>query len=711
MAMACILILLISSGALGTADRDSTDATLSVSLAALNPTSYAWFEDVLVTATVTLSGSPALGCDVVATSALNPAESSSLKDDGISPDALADNGIYTGYFRIGGANGSAMVAKTGNRITVTATRPGDSGSAQSGTFTTFAAERWTGVTTTGLGTEPDNHDLYTNFVAERNSVGWHHRIADFGVRSSANKNGALIRVPIFPRVNSVSNLTVVNGTDAAVMGNVIQFRGNLINGGTSRFTIEFDSPSDLAATYIDRYNTAHIGLRQFRNGYVVWNAHVSQAIFGSPNLATTHGVGVSCGMQALEKSSGKMRSIDCMERVGIVCDGALYNSGGSYPYNIKWQDQIDNSWLISADLTQMSFRTESLGTYCGGMLTVGKTLQFHADEHYIRQNYTIENADSVPHSATIVWGREQWMYGDTTMLDDNDRGYIGTDHTLYGSGYRVQGSAMAERFFGAVDIGTHYSLAMIFGSEQYLPTYVYFLLTPPLRPDSGTYPVDYSGTGTDEGSTFFEKQFGTLGPGERAYSEFYMWGGYGTGVADLQSMVAADTQEISSKPTHSIPIQAGWNLVSIPLETTDTIPDLLSGISGKWDSVKYYDCTDAADPWKTNRPGGQFNDLAVIDRGMGIWLHATENCVLTVSGIQPASTGIILKSGWNLVGYPSGTNRTVADALAGTNYDRVEIFDGASPCLIAEAAPSYIMKPGEGYWILVPSDTVWTVDW
>jgi hypothetical protein len=708
--LAMAFMIIMPAFATGIQMGDAPNATLTVSLGSLS-SPYTWFDNVLVTATVTLSGSPALGCDVIATCTLNPAESSVLRDDGVAPDALANNGVYTGYYRIGGANGSAMVAKTGNRITVTATRPGDSGTAQTAQFTTFAAKRWTGVTTTGLGTEPDNHDLYTNFVVTRNGSGWHHSIVDFGVTSTSNKNGAMIRVPVFPRDNALTNLTVIGGTEAQVIDNVIQFKANLVNGATSRFTIGFDCPSDLAATYIDKYNTAHIGLREFRNGYIVWNAHVSQAIFGSPNLATSHGVGVTAGMQVLEKHTGLMRSIDCMERVGIVYDGTLYNSGGSYPYNIKWQDQADNSWLVSSDLNQMTFRIRALGTYCAGNLAIEKTVQFYSDERYIRQNYTIENVDTAPHSATMVWGREQWMYGDTTMLDDNDRGFIGTGTTLYGSGFRVPGSEMTENFFGAVDVGTHYSISMIFGSEKYLPTYMYFLLTPPLRPDGGSYPIDYSGVAMDEGSTFFETQFGSIPAGGKAYSEFFMWGGYGTSVADVQSMIAADAQEIDSEYIHDISIRNGWNLISIPLETNDkTVTGLLSGIDGRWDKARYYDCADASDPWKTCRPGGQANDLAALDRHMGVWLHATEECTLRVTGSVPSSTQITLRAGWNLVGYPSQANRTLAVALAGTGYERVEVFQPESPYIMA-AESTYVMTPGEGYWIKVPADAVWNINW
>jgi hypothetical protein len=64
-----------------------------------------------------------------------------------------------------------------------------------------------------------------------------------------------------------------------------------------------------------------------------------------------------------------------------------------------------------------------------------------------------------------------------------------------------------------------------------------------------------------------------------------------------------------------------------------------------------------------------------------------------------------------MVGYPSYTEKTVSDALAGTNADLVEVCDLTDPYQLKEVGAAYVMKPGEGYWVHVPSDTVWIVNW
>ncbi|MCK4265954.1 MAG: hypothetical protein KAX31_01655, partial [Thermoplasmata archaeon] len=84
----------------------------------------------------------------------------------------------------------------------------------------------------------------------------------------------------------------------------------------------------------------------------------------------------------------------------------------------------------------------------------------------------------------------------------------------------------------------------------------------------------------------------------------------------------------------------------------------------------------------------------------------------TVYGYKASITRITLHAGWNLVSYPTLNNtEIVANALWDTGADRVEKFDALAPYRISEVGPNYIMKPGEGYWIHVPADTIWTVDW
>jgi parallel beta-helix repeat protein len=159
-----------------------------------------------------------------------------------------------------------------------------------------------------------------------------------------------------------------------------------------------------------------------------------------------------------------------------------------------------------------------------------------------------------------------------------------------------------------------------------------------------------------------------------------------------------------SQSSFVIPIHAGWNLISIPLVQDDTSVEVVLGsIAGQWNVIKYYD--GITKTWKTYRIGSG------IDHTMGFWLHALQNTTLTVYGQMPESTGIMLHAGWNLVGYPSmNANTTIADALFGTGYTAVEGYCPTSPYIMT-LDNSYIMQPGEGYWVYVPADVMWTVSY
>ncbi|MFO7618368.1 MAG: NosD domain-containing protein [Thermoplasmata archaeon] len=215
-------------------------------------------------------------------------------------------------------------------------------------------------------------------------------------------------------------------------------------------------------------------------------------------------------------------------------------------------------------------------------------------------------------------------------------------------------------------------------------------------PSGGNYWSDYNGTDMLSGPN--QDQPGADGIGDTPY--------YFDGGQDDYPLM--EPWGPPPEPDFTIELTVGWNLISIPLETTyESVEVVLSSISGSWDVVKHYD--GQTKTWKTYRVGSTVNTLFTIDRTMGFWLHATEACTLTVSGTVPDRTEIMLYAGWNLVGYTSRMVKTVAEALVGTGYDQVEVFQPESP-YIREAEPDYIMKRGEGYWVRVPADIIWVIE-
>jgi hypothetical protein len=171
--------------------------------------------------------------------------------------------------------------------------------------------------------------------------------------------------------------------------------------------------------------------------------------------------------------------------------------------------------------------------------------------------------------------------------------------------------------------------------------------------------------------------------------------------------------------TFNIPIHLGWNLISVPLIQSNTsILEALDDSQGdgitNWSSVKYYSNTGTQVTWKSYNkavPPEQCT-LSDIDRKMGLWVYITTlgDGNLTVKGDYGTSTQITLKTGWNLVGYPAQTTKTVSASLAGTGYDKVEAYNSTSP-YIKTLTGSDTMVPGQGYWVHVTSDATWTITW
>jgi hypothetical protein len=83
---------------------------------------------------------------------------------------------------------------------------------------------------------------------------------------------------------------------------------------------------------------------------------------------------------------------------------------------------------------------------------------------------------------------------------------------------------------------------------------------------------------------------------------------------------------------------------------------------------------------------------------------------LTVVGEVPHNTTIQLYKGWNFVGYPSFTDRTVGDALNGLPYEQVEGYENSPPYYLRILSDSDVMTAGCGYWIRVAEDCTWMIN-
>jgi parallel beta-helix repeat protein len=170
--------------------------------------------------------------------------------------------------------------------------------------------------------------------------------------------------------------------------------------------------------------------------------------------------------------------------------------------------------------------------------------------------------------------------------------------------------------------------------------------------------------------------------------------------------------------TSGLILNDGWNLISIPRIQIETDPGtVLSSVFGAYKTIQWYNSSDTNDHWKhncTSKPQ-HLNDFDSIDHLIGFWIYITEpgGVLLEYSGPQPgAPQNIPLHTGWNLVGYPSLSNKdrtTVLNNLDfGVEVDSIWAFDVVTQTW-EEIGPGDDFEIGRGYWIHVTQDCVWEV--
>ena len=122
-------------------------------------------------------------------------------------------------------------------------------------------------------------------------------------------------------------------------------------------------------------------------------------------------------------------------------------------------------------------------------------------------------------------------------------------------------------------------------------------------------------------------------------------------------------------------------------------------------------------PWWCHKPGRFENSLTHISVKQGYWIDLNGPGTLTVAGLVPLNMVMTLKSGWNMIGFPSfDESYTFADldAALGGRLQLVETYDPATgPFYLQKVvrndwAATYI-PPGYAYMVRVSVDVDWAV--
>ncbi|MCK4445195.1 MAG: right-handed parallel beta-helix repeat-containing protein, partial [Thermoplasmata archaeon] len=165
------------------------------------------------------------------------------------------------------------------------------------------------------------------------------------------------------------------------------------------------------------------------------------------------------------------------------------------------------------------------------------------------------------------------------------------------------------------------------------------------------------------------------GSSEYAYTDFGMGHGQPDGLFYyVQAIDGSGRVGISGLAAKYVrDLQAGMQLISTPLSLFDNrAQSVLQTIS--YNDVWVFDVGDPNDPWKSYSESKPYDGPIAFEIGTGVWVNVEEAGTWTIVGMYPLSRSIPLRSGWNLVGYPSLVRMTVAKALAGTPYVTIEAY-------------------------------------
>ena len=174
-----------------------------------------------------------------------------------------------------------------------------------------------------------------------------------------------------------------------------------------------------------------------------------------------------------------------------------------------------------------------------------------------------------------------------------------------------------------------------------------------------------------------------------------------------------------SSPQYSvvnITLFTGWNLISLPLQPSDTSIDyLISDLSGQI-VIQYYNASTGG--WTSYDTAAAFpglNTLNSMSYGNAYWLKSTLNQTLTIQGSIVRNHSISLVSGWNFVGFNSSTtampnaiNRLTNPIIVwdyDTLTDKWKVYDTSAmwPNTLTN------MTAGKGYWLRSNVEQGWRI--
>lgn len=153
-------------------------------------------------------------------------------------------------------------------------------------------------------------------------------------------------------------------------------------------------------------------------------------------------------------------------------------------------------------------------------------------------------------------------------------------------------------------------------------------------------------------------------------------------------------------------LQKGNNLVSIPLIQHNRSTEVVFQTLG-FDEAWVYDVSETGTwmSYMTQKP--YKGSLQEVSHVLGVWVSTVQDSNLTVAGIVPRLTVVNLKTGWNLIGFPSmSSSYSVSQMKNEIGSDDLEGYAPLSPPYhLQKLENEDVLRVGYGYWVKVWSDT------
>jgi len=188
-----------------------------------------------------------------------------------------------------------------------------------------------------------------------------------------------------------------------------------------------------------------------------------------------------------------------------------------------------------------------------------------------------------------------------------------------------------------------------------------------------------------------------------AGSEFFLTWNNGTNTIAMKATNATTlpagscniTISASTAQQIDLPLQVGWNLVSVPFNGAEyTVPqNAILAIYGYNPSTKGYETVSR---------------IESLVPGRAYWVASSRDCTVTVTGTPISPVTAHLKQGWNLIGSTAGQSAFDSIAITPTGSWAMSFVYGYDS-QTKGYGQSTELQPGEGYWGAVTRDCTITL--